>query len=170
MRRRLYFLLPDVSHTKKMFNHLLLARIEARHIHVLGKEDADLGDLPEATLGQRSDIVHGVGQGVLFGGFTGLLVGIYLFQYPPEGMSFSLGVVLMMSLLGAIFGIWSGSLIGSDVPNTQLKSFRKAISQGKILMMVDVPRSDIAEVTALMKKQHPEARPHGMDPTMPAFP
>ena len=42
MRRRLYFLLPDVSSARQVVDDLLLARIEARRIHVLGRRDMDL--------------------------------------------------------------------------------------------------------------------------------
>jgi len=35
MRRRLYFVLPDVECARAMLNDLLLARIECRHIHFL---------------------------------------------------------------------------------------------------------------------------------------
>lgn len=170
MRRRLYFLSPDLSHARQMFNHLLLARIETRHIHVLAKEGMDLGDLPEANVSQKSDIVHGAEQGIISGGLTGLLLGLVVFHFPPEGMSFSYGIILMMFLLGAGFGIWVSSLIGSGLPNSKLRAFRCDIDKGKILMMVDVPVEDMEKVTVLMKEQHPEAAPRGIDPTMPAFP
>ena len=59
MRRRLYFLLPDLGSAKQSVEDLLLARVEARHIHVLGRRGADLGDLPEASVFQKTDLVHG---------------------------------------------------------------------------------------------------------------
>ena len=72
MRRRLYFLLPDLDTARKVVDELLLARIEERHIHVLAKEDTELQDLPKATLFQKSDFVHAVERGLALGGGTGV--------------------------------------------------------------------------------------------------
>ena len=59
MRRRLYFLLPDVASTRQVVDDLLVARIEARRLHVLARRDMDLQDLPEASVLQKTDVVHG---------------------------------------------------------------------------------------------------------------
>ena len=37
MRRRLYYVMPDLPSARRMMNDLLLARIEERHIHFIGK-------------------------------------------------------------------------------------------------------------------------------------
>src|SRR6476469_5636464 len=58
-RQRLYYLLPDVASAQEMMNELLLARIEARHMHFLAKRGTPLGDLPEASVLQKTDIVPG---------------------------------------------------------------------------------------------------------------
>ncbi len=106
MRKRLYFLLPDVKHAKQTLRDLLLARIEERHIHTLAKEDIDIKDLPEATLSQKSDVIRGMQLGLLVGAITGAVTGFAVFSFPPEGMSFPVGVILTFILLGAVFGIW----------------------------------------------------------------
>ena len=46
MRRRLYFVLPDIQSARTMLNDMLLARIECRHIHFLSKRDSLPSDLP----------------------------------------------------------------------------------------------------------------------------
>jgi hypothetical protein len=51
MRRRLYFLLPDVVSARQTVADLLLARIEDRHMRVLAKRGTDLGELHEASGG-----------------------------------------------------------------------------------------------------------------------
>ena len=50
MRRRLYFLLPDLAAAKQVVDDLLLARIGIRHTHVLARRGSDLDDLPEANI------------------------------------------------------------------------------------------------------------------------
>lgn len=166
MRRRIYFLLPDVKRAKVVVKELLLARIEERHIHVLAKEGTALGNLPEATLLQKSDVLHAAGLGLLIGGGTGALAGGVVMIFPPSGLAMGLGVVLGMSLLGAIMGLWAAGMIGSSTPSTHLEAFADEIARGKVLMLVDVPRNQVKEVSRMIRKHHPEADMRGTDPTM----
>ena len=170
MRERLYFLLPDVKRAQSTMRHLLLARIEERHVHVLAKDETDIKDLPPATLGQKSDFYHAMALGIIVGGVTGIAGGLTVYAFPPEGLNVTLSVVALFAMLGSIFGIWTSGLIGTDVPNTQLARFRRPIARGKILMMVDVQRDKVAEIRSIMKKQHPEASDNGMDGMYPVFP
>ena len=48
MRRRLYFVHPNIEVARNVFNTLLLARIEERHMRFLARDNSELGDLPEA--------------------------------------------------------------------------------------------------------------------------
>lgn len=170
MRRRLYFLLPDVNSAKQVFKKLLLARIQDRHIYFLAKEGVELGDLPEATMLQKSDEIHGLGVGLVVGGATGALAGVVAMMFPPSGLAMGLGVILAMSLIGAIVGLWASGMIASDVPNTRLEKFSREIERGKILLMVDIHKHQIEEITGMLREQHPDAAPRGRDPTIPAFP
>jgi hypothetical protein len=150
--------------------HLLLARIEERHVHVLAKDGTDIKDLPPATLGQKSDFYHAMALGIIVGGITGIAGGMTVYLFPPEGMNITLSVVALFAMLGSIFGVWTSGLIGTDVPNTQLARFHRPIEKGKILMMVDVPRDKVGEIRSIMKKQHPEASDNGVDAMYPVFP
>ena len=67
MRRRLYYLLPDLPSARKIMDDLLLARIEERHIHFLAKRGTPMDGLHEANILQKSDLVHGAQRGVLIG-------------------------------------------------------------------------------------------------------
>lgn len=170
MRKRMYFVLPSIKRAKSVFKELLLARVEERRIHALAKEGVPLGDLPEATVLQRSDCMHAAGLGLLVGGFTGAAVGGFEFVFPPAGMPMGLGVVLAIGVLGAVMGTWVSSMIGSSAPNTHLRRFTDEIEGGKVLLIVDVPRERVDEVTQLIQKQHPDADMRGLHPTIPAFP
>ncbi|MFP5348298.1 MAG: DUF1269 domain-containing protein [Gammaproteobacteria bacterium] len=169
-RRRLYFLLPDVQRARTVFKELLLARIEERHVHVLAREGTALGDLPEATLLQKSDAVHASGLGLVVGGATGAIAGTVVMLFPLSGLAMGLSVVLAMALLGAVMGIWVSGMIGSSTPNTHLEAFREDIERGKVLMIVDVPSDRTDEISRMIRSQHPEADMRGLDPTIPSFP
>jgi hypothetical protein len=170
MRRRLYFLLPDLGSAIQTANDLLLARIEDRYMHFLAKRGMSLGQLHEASYFQKSDAVHGAELGFVIGGVGGFLVGIYIYMTPPDGVTLHLVTVLIGTVIGAIFGAWAASLVAMSVPNSRLKLFQKDIDAGKILLMVDVPPSRIQEIRDLVSRHHPEATAHGIEPTMPAFP
>ena len=170
MRRRLYFLLPDVKTAKAVFNKLLLARIEQEHVFFLAREGMSLSDLPEATMLQKSDELHGLAVGLVVGGATGAVAGVIAMMFPPSGLAMGLGVILAMSLIGAIVGVWASGMIAADVPNTRLRKFTRDIEQGKILLMVDVPKDQIGEISDMIREQCPDAAARGRDPTIPAFP
>jgi hypothetical protein len=168
MRRRLYFLIPNGKRAREVFRALLLERVAERHIHFLARESTDLGDLPEATLLQKSDAMHGVMIGLFVGGLTGAAAGVVVLFFPPAGLVMGLGIVLIMSLLGAIMGIWASSMIAVDVPNTHLKQFEQDLKRGKILMMLDVEKRRMEEISHAVERHKAVVR--GRDPTIPAFP
>ena len=170
MRRRLYFLLPTTARARQVVDELLLARIDDHHIHVTAKEGTPLGDLPQANVLQRSDLIHGAETGFGVGGATGILAGLVTIAFPPEGITLGGWTLLVMALAGALIGAWVAGMIGADIPNSQLKEFESAVENGQILMMVDIPRDKVETVTTMIKQHHPEADMHGIEPRMPAFP
>src|SRR5262249_33117611 len=130
MRRRLYFVLPNVLRARQVGHHPLLAPVEARHIHILAPRDADIGDLPEATVFQKTDLVHGGQVGALVGGLLGTIGGALLVTFPPGTMRLELVTVLIATVLGAVFGLWVASLAGAKVPNSRLQQVRSRVEQG----------------------------------------
>ena len=58
MRRRIYWLLPDLASAVRTENDLLLARIGWQHIHFVGREDADMTGLHAANVLQTSDVIR----------------------------------------------------------------------------------------------------------------
>ncbi len=170
MRRRLYFLLPDLDSAQRAMNDLLLARVEEKHIHFLAKDGTDLADLHPANLLQSSDIVHGAESGLIIGGAAGLAAGLVAAFYPLVGDGPQWGLMLVTFLIGAPFGAWVASMIGSSVPNSRLKPFQKAIDEGQILLMADIPKDRLEEVEGMLRNRHPEGHDEGVEPTIPAFP
>lgn len=169
MRRRLYFLLPDLRSATQTANDLLLARIEDRHMHFLAKRGTSLGGLHEASFLQKSDAVHGAQLGLVLGGVIGFLIGVYIYLTPPDNVALELVTVLVATVIGAILGAWMASLVASSVPNTRLKPFQEELDAGKILLMLDAPPSRIEELKALVNRGCPEAC-RGVEATSPAFP
>jgi hypothetical protein len=170
MRRRLYFLLPDVASARLTANDLLLARVEDRHMRFLAKRGTDLGELHEASYVQKTDLMHGAGTGLAIGGGAGLLLGLVIVAYPPDGSLPELVAVLIAAIVGAVLGAWFSSMVAASVPNSRLKQFQGEIESGKVLLMVDVPYGQISQIRELVVGRHPEAVPGGQETRFPAFP
>ncbi len=170
MKRRLYFVLPDLGSAVKTANDLLLARIEDRQMHFLARRGMSLGELHEANYFQKSDLRHSLLVGLAVGGVAGFLFGVGLYLTRFGGLNLQLVTIPIATVLGAMFGAWAASLIGISTPNTALKRFDNALGAGRVLLMVDVPVGRVDEIQALVHNRHPEASDHGIEPTMPAFP
>ena len=147
---------------------MLLARVEERHLHVIAGEGVALGDLPEASLVQKSDFVPAMERGVALGGATGLLAGLSALAMP--GVVIAGGAILAMSLLGAGMGVWMGGMIGMDTEHSHVQKFKSAVEEGQVLVLVDVPKERVEEIEGLVKGIHPEADFEGTEPSIPAFP
>jgi hypothetical protein len=162
--RRLYFLVPDTNVGKKVVDELLLAHVEWKHIHVIGKRGTPLEDLPEASHWQKSDVVPALQRAVPIGGATGLLCGLAAIVLAPHLVVAGGGVLLATGLAGVGIGAYLGGMVGLNVENTRHKAFHDAIERGELLVIVDVPRGRVDEITERIRKAHPQAEPEGTDP------
>lgn len=169
MRRRLYFMLPDVPSARSMLDELLLARIEIGHMRFMARDTLP-ADMPDVSFMQKTDLVHGAQLGVVIGAIVGLGAGIFLTMFPVDGMTLRTAAILLVTLAGAIFGGWASGMNAAAVPNTRLKPFAERIEQGQVLLIVDVPVGRVEEIEEMIAKRHPEISFGGMEPPMLAFP
>ena len=171
MRRRIYWLLPDLASARRTMDDLLLARISEAHIHFVASEDADMSGLHAANILQTSDVIRAAQAGLVIGGAVGAVLGVIVaLFFPIVGTSPQWGMVAVLALVGAGFGAWASSMIGVSTPNDRLKRFEPAIKQGQILLMADVPHSRVEEIETRLQALHPEAHLEGVEPNIPAFP
>lgn len=155
--RRLYFLAPDWESCQGLVADLEEAGLEEKHIHVIAKDSMELDGLPEATVFQKSDLIYGVEWGVGIGGTAGLLGGLLAVTFPPAGLVLGGGAVLMTALSGATLGGLVSAMVAKDVPNHDIENYEKAIFEGQLLLLVDVPRDEVYSYCELIRSHHPEA-------------
>jgi hypothetical protein len=155
MNRRLYFLLPDVTHARSVVTELLTAGVTTDHVHALSRPAVDLQDLPQASGRQRNDFSARL-ETVLWNGnllvfFSALLVMVALayLQVAWYWLLLPAAVMLTTFLLGEEFT--------RRIPDVHLSEFRDALRHGEILLMVDVPASKVEHVESVVHKHHPEA-------------
>ena len=171
MRRRIYWLLPDLASARRTMNDLLLDRIAEQHIHFVAKEGADMTGLHAANLLQTSDVVRAAQAGLIIGGGAGVVAGVLAAVFfPIVGDEPQWGIAAVLAMAGAAIGAWASSMIGVSTPSNRLTRFQPAIEEGQILLMVDVPSSRVEELEARLRATHPEARHEGVEPNIPAFP
>ena len=170
-KMRIFFLVPTIKIAKNIVDELLLARVPEKHMHVIAKNGTPLDDLPEASLLEKSDFKHALEKGLALGGLTGLLAGLVAVTFPPAGLVYAGGaVVLGSTLAGAGVGAWLSSMVGISLPNACLKRFQSAIDQGELLMFVEISHDKKDSIIQSIRRHHPEVDFGGLDPEYPVFP
>jgi hypothetical protein len=107
----------------------------------------------------------------VIGGAAGAALGaVAAVFYPIVGTEPQWGLVAVLAIVGGLVGAWASSLIGASTPSDRLKKFEPALEAGKVLLMVDVPRSRVEEIEEKLEALHPEASLQGTEPGIPAFP
>jgi len=171
MYSRIYWLLPDLESAQLTMDDLLLARIGERRIHFVASEDSDMSGLHAASVLQTSDVVRAAEMGLIIGAGVGALLGVLVAVfYPIVGDKPQWGLAAALAVAGALFGIWTSTMIGVSTPSKRLARFTPQIEQGQILLMVDVPMWRVAAIEARLRALHPEAHLEGTEPEIPAFP
>ena len=170
MRRRMYFILQDSQRTKAVHDELLLALIPETHMHVVANDDVDLTGLPEASLLQKSDLVHAIQLGIPIGGLTGILIGIVAIVAGWISPGFEAQLILATALTGLFMGTFASTLIAVNVPNTRHLAFEKDLKAGHLLLIVDVPVARVDEIKTMVSRHHPDVDMRGLEPNIPAFP
>ncbi len=164
MRRRLYFVVPDLKSAQVVMNELLLARIEAKYIHFHARPDKNLGNLPIANTIEKSDAVSCSLGGLLCGAGFGFLGGWLAYLAPWYFGSVNLMIIPYCMIIGAIScAAWTGA-VATCVPGHHLETYKNDIESGNILMMVSVPLYRLMEIRELLRRTHPEAAYAGIWP------
>ena len=163
--RRIYFLVPDIETTHKIVDELRSEGIEDRHMHVLAKRDTPLTDLPEASEFQKTDFIPALERGAALGASTGLIAGLVGLRF--AGFAIAGGPILGVLVFGATIGAMMSGLSGLQVGNSKVKQYQEAIEKGGLLVMVDLPKERIDDISKVIVKHHPNAEFEGIEPILP---
>ncbi|HKO89504.1 MAG TPA: hypothetical protein VJU61_00035 [Polyangiaceae bacterium] len=162
--------MPDLASARRAMDDLVRARVDVARIHFAGPEGMDMTGLHAANVWQTSDVVHAAKTGWAVGSACGIVVGLLAaLMFPIFGDDPEWEVAVLVAVVGGVVGTWSASMIGISIPSPRLQRFEGAIAQGQILLMVDLPRSRVRDIEALLQSAHPEARFEGEEPRIPAF-
>ena len=170
MRRRVYWLLPDLPSARTVSHDLLEAGFEPRQMHFMAREDCDMTGLHAASVLQTSDLLGSAESGLAAGAAIGGMVGAFAaVAYPDAGEPPQWNLIPLLVLAGALFDAWTASMIGISAPNRRLKRFAADIEQGRILLVLDLPLGRAGDIQARLQALHPEARLGGREQEQPSF-
>jgi hypothetical protein len=158
--RRIYVMLPSVESCRSVVNELEESGLSDHRIHVVGSLAYDLGGLPTANVLQRSEVAHGIEWGIGLGALAGLIGAWLVVNFPPPGVVVQVSHWLypVLGIGGAVFGGIVSALLAKGIPSHKLAAFQRAIGEGQLLVMVDVPKPWVDAIKASILKHHPEAR------------
>ena len=158
--RRIYVILPTVESCRSVVKELEDSGLSDHRIHVIGSLAYDLGGLPTANVLQRSEVAHGIEWGIGLGALAGLIGAWLVVNFPPPGVVVQVSdwLYMVLGIGGAVFGGIVFALLAKGIPSHKLAGFERAIGQGQLLVMVDVPRPWVNATKASILKHHPEAR------------
>lgn len=113
--------------------------------------------LHDATLLDKTDVIHWGERGALIGGLLGAVIAAALL-FQPEAVPLSAAGIVMVALLMAFFGAWVGGMAGLSEENYKLKPFHEALASGQYLLKVGVANdAKASEIEVAMLRQHPDA-------------
>lgn len=166
MKRRLFFLLPDVKQAKDIVFELNQIGIDQTHMHVIAREDIDTTGLPESTSLQKKDGIYQIEQFLWNSNLVLFTIALFFAMYFFLTNS---PIVALVPLAIMLICFASGCLFTSKVPSTHLSEFETAISHGEILLVVNTPKKRVQQLDDFIHTQHPEAITAGIGWTVEAL-
>lgn len=154
MKRRLYYLLPDAMHAKKLHVDLANMGIPENHVHAIVNDTHSVGDLGDVHTLKETDRDYVLewmlwrANLLLFG--LALLAAVAIAIWMPSSYIWIPLVIMAATFLaGVVFVI--------RLPAVHWHDFVNAIHHGEILMMVDVPVNKLNDLDHRIHRLHPEA-------------
>ena len=130
-------------------------------ISVIAREGTPLTDLPDAQQEDESDVLPAFARGGAVGGVTGLLAGLGAVVFAPAGIVLGGAAVVAAAIGGASFGAFAAGLIGTSVPNSQLREYEGAIAEGQYLMIAEVEDDRLDALKARLTESHAHVKLQG---------
>ncbi|WP_196138768.1 hypothetical protein [Aliikangiella sp. G2MR2-5] len=158
--KRLYYLTDTMESTESIADDLHKAGVVDWNFHVLSKQrESGLyrRHIHSANWFHKSDIIHSLERGIIFGLGTGALLAWVLSIVPVFGDTISGAAVGFVMLFSVFLGGWLGGFIGIQTENYKIRRFHDKLEQGYFLIMVDVEVGQEDIVREVMSQKHQEA-------------
>ena len=153
MKRRLYYLLPDTSHAEKLLEDLGDTAISRQDVHAVVKDNLSLNGIDDVHAATEYDQDYFIEWFLwrinlaLF--FVALIAFVVILIWNP-------GIWLVLPVTIMIGSFISGLMFVLRLPNVHLDEFRPALQHGEVLLMIDVPPSEVESMDHRVHRKHPE--------------
>jgi hypothetical protein len=154
MWRRLYFSFPDTEHARQASHELQAAGVKQQQMHAMSRDGGALPGLPPSSEAQQGDRVwfwerlYWNGNLALFGvALLGFVVALFS---GAGGWALLSVAVMLVTFLG-------GNYFASKIPHAHLNEMRESLRHGEVILMVDLPAEQVADVEHKIHRRHPEA-------------
>jgi hypothetical protein len=165
--RRLYYLANDLRTCELVARSLKEEGISDWNFHVLSRDEIALYQhhIHAAATYHQRDVIYTSERWALAGALIALLVGTVAYVLQPLPWEVSGFSVVLMILVGGLFGAWQGAVAGLSRENYKIAPFREDIAAGRHLVMVDVNEGNRARVREVMTVRFPSVEFRGRDTT-----
>lgn len=153
--QRLYFLIPNADTTSHIAEELWQMGLSQNDLHVVGRdwEPLEREGVPVATLRETTDVFNAPKRGVPLGAGLGIVLGIIIhFVLGPS----LLIIIPAMALFGALFGLWTSTMVGVAVKDVKVSKYKHALNEGALLMIADVPSEHEESAKNVVRRHYPE--------------
>jgi len=166
--QRLYFVTHRLEDTERISTLVHEAGISDWNFHVVGKDEAGMigHRIHSATLYQQLDIVHSGERFAIFYGLAGLVLASVLTALGLSPVAPPAVFIAATTLLTAMFGAWTGGLIGLSRENYKLAPFHDDIEAGRFVVMIDVKEDQRSRIREIINMNVPGAQSRGRDTTI----
>lgn len=134
-------------------------------ISVIGAESVPFDDLPDAGE-YGDDVTPGAIRGAGVGAGTGLVIGLSAAIVGP-GLVVGGAALALITAFGATFGVLSSVLIGSSVPNSQIREYEESLERGEVLLVAEIEDERVEELLAKLMLTFPDLDPKGHVQVLP---
>jgi len=170
---RICFLSPDVAHTERFVDLLLKRDVGRDLIHVVANHEVANHEVAESSLpdagAESSDFLPAYVRGVSIGSVVGLFAGLTAVAFPPFGVVFGSGAILVSTLAAAGVGGLMSGIAGAAFTNSRLNEFKDAIAAGQLLVLVDLPPNRVQEIESAIQQAEPAIQLMGVEPPTPVL-
>jgi len=160
MQKQVY-LVPTTDICKEVVSSLNKLGISDEQIGVIARDDIPLDSLPDASYEDENDMVPAAKRGAVLGGAAGMLAGLTAVVLSPVGIVLGGAGVAIAAAGGASYGTFVSAMIGTSVPNSQLREYEAELEKGVILLIVELEEDDVDKINKELYARHPELNAQG---------
>lgn len=146
MKRRLYFLLPDIAHAMMVVTELQASKIEPLQLHLKPGAGIDSSKLPATLQDIHRDTEHLVERYLWNTNLVLFFIALSVFCLSLYMQWTIVAFIMVLFMLSSfLLGLWDTTL-----PEVKLAEFDNALSHHEILLMVDCHKEHIRQIEELV--------------------